>query len=464
MTPTPPTRPDSAPLPAVLFIATVVSFLTPFMGSAVHIASPAMSELPGMTALGINWVSTAYLLAAAVCLVPAGRLGDITGRNRIFTLGLLIFIVSSIACAAARSPLSLITSRVIQGMGTAMIFGTSMAILVSVAPPEQRGRVLGINVSAVYLGLSLGPVIGGFMTQAFGWRSIFLAMAPAGLIALVLRLLFLRGEWADAREEPFDWMGSVLYSVSLISIIYGFSKIPSELGFGACLAGFVLLGLFVFASSRMRYPVMNTRLLLSNRPFALSNLAALIHYAATFGITFLLSLYLQYIKGMSAREAGLMLVIQPAFMTVLSPLAGRLSDRFAPWKLASSGMAVSALGLVSLIVLDHETSMAYILGSQVLIGVGFAFFSSPNTHAVMSAVERKFLGVASGALGTMRLVGQMLSMGIIMILFSVWIGDSRITPERYGAFLKASEAAFWVFSAAAVAGVFVSLGRSNKAE
>lgn len=446
----------------VLCIASVVSFLTPFMGSAVHIAAPAMAQMPGMTALLINWVSTAYLLAAAVCLVPAGRLADITGRVRIFTIGLIVFVAASSACAVAFSPATLIAARIGQGIGTAMIFGTSMAILVSIVAPEQRGRVLGINVASVYLGLSLGPVLGGLLTQAFGWRSIFIVMIPAGLSVLVLRFIFMRGEWADAAGEPFDWKGSILYGGALISIIYGFSLIPTRIGYLFGISGFAALGLFVFVSSRSRYPVMNTRLLLGNKVFALSNLAALIHYSATFGITFLLSLYLQYIKGLSARDAGLLLVIQPAVMTLLSPLAGRLSDRIAPWKLASSGMSVSALGLILLIALRADTSFGLIAGALVLIGIGFAFFSSPNTNAVMGAVDKRFLGVASGALGTMRLLGQMFSMGIIMILFSIYMGDVEIVPEMYPAFLKATTTAFIVFMISAIIGIFVSINRGGE--
>ena len=198
-----------------------------------------------------------------------------------------------------------------------------------------------------------------------------------------------------------------------------------------------------------------------NKVFAFSNLAALINYSATFAIMFLLSFYLQYLKGFSPQTAGLILIAQPVVMTIGSPIAGRLSDRIEPGVIASTGMAVLTIGLFFFIFLSEHTSLEFIVAVLIFLGIGYALFSSPNTNAVMSSVERKFYGVASGTLGTMRSLGMMFSMGIVMLIFSVYMGRVQITPEYYPVFLKAMKAAFIVFASLCFFGIFASLVRGK---
>ena len=192
---------DSTIKRSALLIATFSSFLTPFMVSSINIALPAIGSEFQMSAVLMSWVPTSYILAAAMFLVPFGRLADIHGRKRVFAYGMWIFTLSSLALAFSPSAAVLITLRVLQGFGSAMIFGTGMAILTSVFPAAERGRVLGINVAAVYLGLSLGPVFGGFLTHQFGWRSIFLVNVPLGLFVIYLVVAKLNREWAEAQGE-----------------------------------------------------------------------------------------------------------------------------------------------------------------------------------------------------------------------------------------------------------------------
>jgi EmrB/QacA subfamily drug resistance transporter len=419
------------------------------MGSATNVALPAIGREFSMDAVLLSWVATAYLLAAAVFLVPFGRYADIHGRKRIFVLGAAVFTVASLMAGLAVSAPMLLVARVLQGLGSAMIFGTGVAILTSVFPPSERGRVLGITVAAVYVGLSLGPFIGGFLTQNLGWRSVFFAVVPVGLAAIVFIQWKLKGEWAEAKGEPFDLAGSILYALSLMALMYGFSLLA--LG----LAGFAVLEI------RLRYPVLNVQLFAHNRTFAFSNLAALINYSATSAVTFLLSLYLQYIQALSPQQAGLVLVAQPIVMAAFSPVAGRLSDRIEPRVVASLGMALTAIGLFRLVFLSPTTSLWAIVACLVLLGFGFALFSSPNMNAIMGSVERQFYGVASGTLGTMRLVGQTLSMGIATLLFALYIGRVEITPNYYALFLVSIKTAFAVFAALCTVGIFASLARGK---
>jgi EmrB/QacA subfamily drug resistance transporter len=446
----------------VLLIAILAGFITPFDGSAVNIALPSMGTEFHMDAISLSWISTAYLLAAALFLVPFGKIADIYGRKRIFLYGIAIFSLASLVMTMVPTTSLLIMVRVLQGFGGAMIFGTSIAILTSVFPPGERGKALGIYITAVYSGLTVGPFLGGVLTQNFGWRSIFFVNVPIGMIACILILWKLDGEWAECVGERFDLLGSVIYAGALVAVMYGFSLVPASMGIVLIGTGIIIGIIFALYEMRVPAPVLDMRLLFKNRVFAFSNLAALIIYCATFAVTFLLSLDLQYTKGFSPEYAGLVLIVQPAVMAVVSPVAGRLSDRIDPQVVASAGMAFTAMGLFLLAFLSESTPLWYMIACLVVCGVGFGLFSSPNTNAIMSAVEKRSYGVASGMNGTMRMVGQMLSMGIAMMLFSLLIGPVEITPEYYPQFIKSLHYAFVLFTILCVFGIVASLMRGKR--
>jgi MFS family permease len=342
-----------------------------------------------------------------------------------------------------------------------MTFSTGVAILMSVFPMEERGKVLGVNVAAVYLGLSCGPLLGGVLTHAFGWRSIFLATVPIGFLIILFTLLKIKGEWIEAKGEPFDLTGSILYSTTLAAIIYGFSLLPGASGGLLILLGAVMFLIFVKWEIRSKTPIFNIDLFRRNRVFAFSNLAALINYGATFAVNFLLSLYLQLIKGLNPQEAGMILVFQPIIQVIFSPFAGKLSDRMEPGRVASTGMAMTAVGLFLFNFLDEKTAISFIIANLGFMGIGFALFSSPNTNAVMSSVEKKFYGLASGTVGTMRTIGMMFSMGMVMLIFSLTIGRTQITPSYYPFFVKSMKAVFIISTVLCVVGIFASLSRGR---
>ncbi|MDD1696788.1 MAG: MFS transporter, partial [Methanoregula sp.] len=412
----------------------------------------------------IGWVASAYLLASAVFLVPSGRIADIHGRKKIFSAGLIIFTLASFAIVFSVSAAMIIFLRIVQGMGAALIFGTAVAILSSVTPPQERGKALGIYTTAVYLGLSMGPFLGGFLVTGFGWRSIFLVNIPLGILILAIIRTKLEGEWADARGESFDISGALLYGLALVSVMYGFSLLPDVSGVILVVAGTVFLGAFVWWEHVTPSPLINLSLFLKNRVFAFSNLAALINYSATFSVTFFLSFYLQYIRLLSPAVAGTILVTQPVVQALFSSYAGRLSDRIEPGRIASAGMAITAVGLFLLSFLSADTALTYLTGTLILLGLGFAFFSSPNTNAIMSSVTKPYYGVASGTLGTMRLAGQMLSMGIAMVIISVFIGRVMITPEVGSQILMSMRVGFTFFALLCCCGIFFSLVRGSMRE
>lgn len=446
----------------VLFIAILSGFLTPFDGSAVNIALPAIGNEFHMNSISLSWVATAYLLSSALFLVPFGKIADIYGRKKVFLCGIAIFSISSLIMTMVTSTEMLIGLRVVQGIGSAMIFGTSVAIVTSVFPPGERGKALGIYITAVYIGLSVGPLLGGAMTQYLGWRSIFFVNVPIGIIAILLTLWKIKGEWAECRGQKFDLTGSIIYSVAVVAVMYGFSVLPDFKG--AALLAVGIIGVIVFALYEMRIPspVLDISLLTNNRIFAFSNLSALINYSATYAVTFLLSLDLQYTKGFTPENAGLILVAQPVIMAMVSPIAGRLSDKIEPRIVASAGMTFTALGLFLLIFLTETTPIWHLIITLVILGIGFGLFSPPNTNAIMSSVDKRFYGVASGMNGTMRLIGQMLSMGVAMMIFAIVIGPVEITPEYYPQFVLSLHYAFILFTVFCIIGIFASLVRGKR--
>ena len=447
----------------ILLLIIITSFINPFLGAAINIALPTISEEFSMGAVGMSWVAMSFLLSSAVFLVPLGKLADIRGRKRVFFVGNVVLTATSILCALSSSGGMLIALRGIQGIGSAMVFGTGVAIITSVYPPKERGKAIGITVTAVYVGLSLAPFLGGMLTQYLGWRSIFYATVPFGLVVIWITWRYIKEEWADAKGEKFDLRGSILYVFSMSAFMYGFSRLPERVAIVLVAVGLLGLVGFVVLEMRVKFPVFNMVLFRSNRLFALSNLAALINYATTFAITFLLSLYLQYVLGMSPRDAGMILITQPILMAIVASISGKLSDTYDPRILASTGMGIIVVGLIMLTFLTETSSITYLVVILAVVGFGFGMFSSPNTNAIMGSVNKKYLGVASATVGTMRLTGQMMSMGIATLILQLFIGNRPISAQVSSEFLTSMRTTFMVFVVLCVVGVFASLARGKSA-
>jgi EmrB/QacA subfamily drug resistance transporter len=444
-----------------LIVAAIASFTGPFMFSSVNVALPAIQKEFTVNAIQLGWIPTSLLLASAVLMVPIGKIADIYGRKKIFTWGLILNTLASLFAGFVGSVEMLIASRVIQGLAMSMSAVSSVAILTSVFPPQKRGKAMGIYVSAVYIGLSIGPFAGGILTQQVGWRSLFFVVAFFSGISIYMTLKYLKGEWADARGEKLDLLGCILYGIAILALVYGATILPGMKALYLIAIGVIAMVVFIRHELRSPFPVFEVRLFTGNKLFAFSSLAALINYAATSAITFLLSLYLQYIQGMAPQFAGTVLIVQPILMAILSPIAGRSSDRIEPRKIASSGMAVTALGVFLFAFIGMETSKLYIIGALAILGLGFAMFSSPNMNAIMGAVEKRYLGIASGTVSTMRLLGQMISMAIAMVIFSLFLGQEQISPSNYDMFLKSVYVSFLIFTLLCVVGVFFSLARGE---
>ena len=446
----------------VLLVVTMTSFLTPFSSSSFNVALPSLSREFGLDAIMMSWASLAYLLASAMLLVPFGRLADIHGRKKMFLLGTITFTLASLLLGLYPSASLIIWLRALQGIASAMIFGTGIAILVSVTPTQEKGATLGVNAAAVYVGLSIGPFLGGMLTENFGWRSIFFVSAMIGATAATLMFSKLKGEWKEAAGEGFDLWGSIVYSLMLLSLMYGFSLLPSAESFLPIVLGLCGIGVFLLVESKAKHPIVDLRLFVENRAFTFGNLAALINFSSTYAVTFLISFYLQYLKGLSPQVAGTILIASPVVQAIFAPISGKLSDRVEPRRISAAGMVVTSLGLAAFTLIDGETSIFIVIGSLSLLGFGLALFSSPNTNTIMSSVERRLYGIASSTLGTMRLLGQMFSQGITMIIFAIYIGRLEIQPEVYPQLLNSTKIAFTIFFVLNLVGIAASLVDGNK--
>ena len=446
---------------SVLLIATLSAFVTPFASAALNVAIPNMGNELSADGVTLGWTVSIYQLTAAMFLVPLGKIADIKGRKRVFQAGAWIFGSASLLLGWSNSVGLILALRAVQGLGGAMIFGTGIALLSSVYPPEKRGRALGINVAAVYSGLSLGPFLGGFLTQVLGWRSVFFATAALGMATAVLTTTTLKGDWVPAKGEKFDGVGALLFSSAIVAVMVGLSALPAAPAFGLIAAGTAAGVAFARWEARVAHPILHVALFRDNTVFALSNLAALLNYCATAALGFLLSLYLHFVQGLSPQATGMVLVSQPVMMALFSPLAGRLSDRIEPRTVASIGMGFTCLGLFVLSTLARDTPLALVVGTQMAMGFGFALFSSPNANAIMSSVEPRHYGVASGAMGTTRLTGQMLSIGISTSIIAVFMGTEPLSAEHADRLVTVVRVAFSLFGFLCLGGIFASLARGR---
>lgn len=403
----------------ILALTSVGAFMGPLDGSIVAVALPAVSTDLGLSFGQAIWVQAVYLLTMAILLMPLGRLADQRGRMRFYLSGVALFTVASAFSGLSIDGAWLIVSRAFQGAGAALLVATSAAIVTAVFPARQRGRALGIIVAAVYLGLSVGPPLGGILVDSVGWRWIFIVNVPVGLALLAWGGLRLpRDRPAGRRALRPDVLGAALLAVFLVCLLVPVSFAP-QWGWGApetvlllVVAGLALIG-FVAVERRVRDPMLDLDLLLRNRLFAAANLAALLNYMALYGPMVLTAIYLQEVRGRSAAVTGWLLLSQPVLQAVLSPFAGRLSDRIGSRVLTTGGMALMTAGLVLLASLGGESDTVRLVAGLSVIGIGLAAFSAPNSSAIMGSVGQDRLGLAGGFLATMRVTGQALSVAVL---------------------------------------------------
>lgn len=446
-----------------LITAVFTAFMTTFVASALNLSIPNIESDFSTNAVTVGWIVTIYTVSAAIFSVPFGKLADVIGKRKVLIGGVFVFMLTSVICAFSTSIQAMIIIRFFQGIGAACIFATNNAILISVYPGNRRGAVIGMSVSATYIGLSAGPVIGGFLNSSLGWRAIFWVACILSLISLYFTVTGTPADEGLKERQKTDMVGNILYVLMVSAFLFGFSNI------GTCFSGklLTLLGvvlLIVFGRYELKAvnPVVKISMFTGDAVFTLSNIAALLNYAATFAVTYLVSIYLQLIVGFPSQKAGLILIIMPLIQALITPKTGKLSDTVPPYKLASAGMACCALGLGLFASLGKETGVVFVVVALMVMGTGFGLFSSPNTNAIMSRADKSDYAVANSIVSTMRTIGQSFSMALVNIIVSFKLGDSALSQASGDNLISTIRTCFIVFLFLCIVGTLISLKRGEK--
>jgi len=420
------------------------------MVAGLTVAIPTVGEEFAVDPVTLSWIPTAFFLAAAMFLIPFGRIADIYGVKRVFSIGLAVYFISALIAALAPTAPVLIGARFLTGVGAAMIFATSFALLGLVLPENERGAALGTNIAASFGGFALGFLGGGLFTYYTTWRVLFLVPLPVALLAIGIVRRTLRGECALSKGTRPDLPGIALSATMILLIMVGLSTLPGVQGAVALVAGLAALAAFVVHEARVKDPALDIHYFSRNRPFVLINGAVLVYNAASFASVYLFSLYFQYVRGFDARLAGVILLAGSLITASLVGYAGRLSDRGSPRRVATAGVAMTVVGLAMLSFINPAMPIAIPILALVLLVAGVAFFQPPVYSTVIGAVERAMYGVASGLAETMRLLGMTVSMAVTIIIFALFFGSMEITGENIPRLLGSMQMLFRIYFALAV--------------
>ena len=449
----------------ILLICTVLSFFAVFAVNAVMVVIPSIAAEFHMSNIVQNWAVIIFLLVVAVLSVPAGQISGKYGLKKVTIISVILFIIISIANVCVVSSEQFLVCRLILGIALAFFNVTSMAMVVTVFAPEERGKALGITITGVYIALSLSPVLGGILNYQLGWRSVVLFGVPFLLVILALLLTKVDEEWITFGDVPLDVKGSVAYGIGMVLFMYGFTILNQPLGIILTVLGIIVLLIFGWIELRQTHPVFDIKFF-KNRKFLSANFASLCAYLATFAVTTILNYHLQYIKGFDSQTAGIILLAAPLCQVVLAPIAGRLSDRYVPQILAAIGMGLGTVSLCLFSFLNEATSLEFLVISMIIYGVGFGLFSPPNTNVIMSSVPPKDTSVASASVATMRTVGQAMSLGLLTLVFAFIMGDVPIVEQYYPLLISSCQITCIICVVLCIASVFASLVgiKSNGAE
>lgn len=398
------------------------TFMSALDGSVVNTILPVVARDFSVDVATIEWVVTIYLLVVSGLLLSFGRLGDLRGHKPVYLTGFTIFIGSSALCGLAQHELALIGARAIQALGAAMLFANSPAILTKNFPAAERGRALGLQATMTYLGLTVGPSLGGWLTETLGWRAVFYINVPVGALALFLSGRFIPKDEPNKQVEKFDRVGAAVFMAGLIALLLGLNQgsnwgWTSPVIIALLLGAAILLIAFVQIERRAAAPMLDLSLF-HNRTFSAATASAILNYICVYTILFLLPFYLLQGRHLTPSQAGLLLTTQPIVMAIVAPISGSLSDRIGTRVLGASGMIVLAAGLWLLSRLTATSSTTDVMLGLAAVGLGTGTFISPNNSALMGAAPRHRQGIAAGVLASARNVGMVLGVGLAGAIFT----------------------------------------------
>jgi EmrB/QacA subfamily drug resistance transporter len=412
----------------VLIAIGMSTFMSALDTSVVNTVLPVINKSFNSEIATVEWVVIIYLLFVSGLLLSFGRLGDIRGHKSVFLIGFSIFILSSALCGWAPSIGALIIFRGIQAIGAAMLSANSPAILTKNFPAAQRGQALGLQATMTYLGLTVAPSLGGWLTDLISWRAVFYINIPVGLLALSLAWLFIPQDKDSGSHEPFDIPGSLLFLVGLVTLLLALNQgsawgwISSPI-LGLLLFSVLFLASFVFIEKRSNSPILDLELF-KNRVFSFSTLSSVLNYIAVFSVLLLLPFYLLQGRDLSPSQAGLILTIQPIVMAVVAPISGSISDRIGTRLPSVLGMIILSLGIFLMSRLGPISPLYQVGLALGIIGFGTGIFISPNNSAIMGAAPLERQGIAAGILATSRSTGMVLGVGLAGAIFTTILAQS----------------------------------------
>ena len=446
-----------ASLRKVVVAVAVAQFLLPFMVSGVAPLLPVLGKEFNASVVELSLMMVAYTLSLTIMHLIAGRIGDMLGRKRIFLTGLGIFTFGVAAIAFSPSIEFFLFFRFVQAIGTGMMNTCALAILVASAPPFMRGRVLGVAATGMFIGISIGPSVAGFVTTVFTWHAMFLGLVPICIFAWLVMFYSVKEEWYDAPDDPFDWIGSIFFTLGISAFTIGSIWLLQEWwAMPLTISGVLVLCVFIFIERRVCHPILDVDFLIHNKSFAIGTLSSFINYASTFGIVFYGSLYLQEVKGLSVMEAGAFVSVQPISQILVAGLIGRISDRFGAARVSTLGMMICGINLWLFANFDADTSLITIGLIQLAMGMGGSLFAIPNTSDILGSVDAAHLGQASGLVGTVRTLGMLVCMMIVSLTMNIYLGSEPLSSSNSQEFLQAMHVNFYLFAILNLVGVGIS--------
>ncbi|RNC63170.1 MAG: Riboflavin transporter RibZ [Candidatus Dichloromethanomonas elyunquensis] len=452
----------------VLATVSTGTFMATLDSSIVNVALPTISKDLYSNLSSLQWVVTAYLLTISSLLPVFGRVADLLGRKKVYSLGFLIFTLGSVLCGVSQSIWFLVAMRVLQAIGASMLMSNSAAIVISIFPPQERGRALGLTGTVVALGSLTGPALGGILIGLASWHLIFFINLPIGLIGFSMSRIILPADKPNKDQESFDFAGALLFTCGMISLLFGINNgeswgWTSPFIYSSIIIGVLLLVMFTFTEGRVDHPIIDFSMF-RIRPFLVGNLSGWLSFTAMFANAMLLPFYLQQILNYSPYQVGLLMTVFPITMAIIAPLSGNASDKFGPMLLTSAGLGIIAIGLFYYSTLTPESQYYQIIPGSLLLGLGSGMFQSPNNSSVMSSVPSRKLGVAGGINSLVRNAGMITGIAFSVSLFEALGGVTTPQPGQVAIFMSAYHTVMLVAMGIALFAVFISLNRNSYAK
>ena len=439
----------------IILTAAIGSFTMAYASNGLSVILPTLASYFHISNILENWIVYIYLLVLSVAGVPLAKICGRYGLKSSFKLGLIIFSLGSLISMLSFDVVVMIMGRILQAIGATMTFVTNVSMITAEIPVNNRGRALGINVTGVYLGITISPTISGILVQNLSWRFVFLITILLAMISYYL-LCKIDDEW-KLEEAGLDKIGSVIYVFGIGLLLYGFTILNTHIGVALVVTSLILLAIFVRYELKRENPVYEMRLF-KNVNYTTSNIVALIAYLSTYVVSYVLNYHFQYIMALDAQTSGLILISTPVMMLLIAAQAGKLSDRINPAILQLLGVTLITIAIALISQISYTTPIYMIVIAMIIQGIGHGFFSTPNNNIILSSVDnKKDIPTASASVATVRNLGQSFSLGILTITFAFIMGNVEIQPSNYDLLVQSNQTTMLIITALSILAIVLSV-------